>query len=261
MKPETHTQLIDLAIKHLSPDITFSDVENGKLVEGVEKEDGKTASCGLNWHFYPANDVIAARRWILYPTSLRIMKKREARFLKNIRRNEHKEIFESLGRVIHHIQDMSTPTNVVPVYHSFWEKTDPFEDYLVDKWNVICPELVNDEQDNSSPESSFTKIYEHSGERLLDSLHDGNGLFPLRNDLTGKNITSEKFWLEHGTGGEKFKPPFNIKGFGGFGEYGIDYNNNSLDRTFNRVKVAAFFMSFALNDTIKSIKLFRKMYN
>ncbi len=260
MKPVTHKQITSIAIDHIHSEFPFTIEEVTELKLGVQKEDNPTLRRGANWHFYPANQTIAKKRWFgLHPTSLAVLKKREEQLKKHINSGDKKHIYRTLGRVLHHIQDMSTPTHVVPVYHSGGTKADPFEKYLVDSWCDISALLTttDDTSQTSLSQNDFTQLYLNGGKRLLDSLADNNGLFPLKNLKTGKMISADKFWFEYGKGGEQFKVPFGIDGFGGFGEYGRRFDDKSLDELFSRKEVAAFYMSFALQDTIQALKFFK----
>ncbi len=261
MKPDTHENITRFALSYVDKFISADSSEARWLIAGTKKEDDPTLSRGKNWHFYPANKTISKKRlWLIQPTSLSILRKREDDLLKSVENGTSEEIYITLGRIIHHIQDMSTPTHVVPVYHAGGKSSDPFELYLVEKWDEIQPQIQTEFKPNIENESDrfFTGLYMNSGKRLLEKLNDGQGLFPLEHNQTGVSISSESFWKEYGcTEGIKFTPPLWIKGFGKFGKYGISFNDAGLDEQINRVKVASFFMSFAVWDTVTALEIFR----
>lgn len=264
MKPITHSAITTLALDVLQPTFDFNDAERSALLLGAVVEDNKTLERGLNWHFYPANQTIAANRWFLKPTSLQILKKREQALQRYVEAGEQEQIYKTLGRILHHIQDMNTPTHVVPAYHSGGSKADPFEIFLVEKWDRIHPylQMENQTASNLSLSKTFSELYTACGKKLLQKLDDGQGLFPLQNKENHELISSDKFWLKFGQEeGRRFNAPLGIKGFGSFGDYGFTFNDESLDAIFDRYKVATFFMNMALNDTIDTIRLFRDTMN
>lgn len=262
MKPTTHIAITSKALEYLHPTVSFDDKERSAILLGAEIEDNKTLERGLNWHFYPANSTISARRCFLKPTSQHILKKREKKLLEYLVEEKLEKIFITLGRIVHHIQDMSTPTHVVPVYHSGGDKADPFEIFLEQNWDKIHPNLQMKPQTdmNLNAPQTFAELYTGCGQKLLQKLGDGQGLFPLQNKENHELISADRFWLkfEHDEG-ERFNAPFGIKGFGSFGDYGFTFNDDTLDTVFDRYSVAIFFMNMALNDTIEAIRLFTKL--
>lgn len=120
------------------------------LIEGCENEDGFELQRGMNWHFYGAEGV-EHRSWFgARKTSLHRVKSLCAS-LNQIDQTDLQSLIaeqrdakeatraELIGRLLHHIQDMSCPPHVVPVYHvgadRYEEQMPPLEDF-----SLVAPE-------------------------------------------------------------------------------------------------------------------------
>ena len=78
-----------------------------------------------------------------------------------------------VGRILHHVQDMSTPSHVVPVYHGLVVK-DRFETHLHQEYlnddvmTSIMEEVVSEDQLPSLPEDhSVMAMYIRAGHIFL----------------------------------------------------------------------------------------------
>ncbi|CAA6828191.1 MAG: Unknown protein [uncultured Sulfurovum sp.] len=132
MKVELHQALTRIALKKYEEkkSITLSSDLKNQIIYGSKAEDNWWEPSRLwNWHFFYQNDAIEKETNILkmHRTSDSIFDKR----VKQMQDNKYnsKKYGECLGRVLHHIQDMHTPSHVVPIYHV---GDDYFEAFMVD---------------------------------------------------------------------------------------------------------------------------------
>ncbi len=277
MKPESHRAVTSFALdlfqarcgdSPLSAQLKNGAIRNAVL-DGTELEDAKTFERGWNWHFYEANETLAKKRWTMRRTSRNIMKKRQEQLFSALKHNETSQLFGIFGRVLHHIQDMNTPSHVVPVYHAE-NPSDPFEKYLVLNWPSIVGTLAHEITDCTLPsieqDLDFCKIYNTAAQRLLDNLTPDGNLFPISLD-ENTTVLSHDFWKPYDPG-EKLPflrslKSFKGRGFGKFGPLGESFGNEScmLDGKMVSVnpsvfsRIAIFFVKDAVQDSLKALQI------
>jgi hypothetical protein len=174
MKLKSHQKITELALELCEDKMPEEILKYRKnIIAGSYKEDTTNLILrALHWHFYRENNspIPQKVKKIFNPTSEIIFQKRVKEFEKE---KDLKKKYEILGRIIHHIQDMTTPAHVLPIYHgpslpykfriAFVE--DYFENFLeknVDKINFTCDELEIKEISNS-----FFDLYHRAAEKTL----------------------------------------------------------------------------------------------
>lgn len=193
-----------------------------------------------NWHFYNKNldrDVLHEPIWsfmeplTFHLSSDHILKKRCEELDQEIAKKSVKDACNLTGRILHHIQDMSTPSHVVPVYHGFTIR-DSFETYLSDhylsetQYLETISEKVQHEAADLRPEQPTTilQLYSDTAENTLEYLKPENsGCRVVKN---GKETTLpwSYFWADRETihlGGYPSECKFG--GFGTFGPLGMHF--------------------------------------
>jgi len=129
-----------------------------------------------------------------------------------------KRRYERLGRVLHHIQDMSTPSHVLPIYHGP-DVSDHFETFVeehdckITSNHLVSPTSIEDK-------TTLVKIYENAATEMLKHLSEDG--FDVVNGETTTHLPYSVFW-KHYTEEEYNK----IKGFGVYDErhkYFVDKN-------------------------------------
>lgn len=211
MKSKTHQTVTRLSFEYCKNELDTLLYENRKLViEGVKDEDNFWEFKRLlHWHFYRAeNSPIPQKiKFIFKPTSEQILAHRIKR-LKSYSPNKSKYYIE-LGRILHHIQDMSTPSHVIPIYHDPKIK-DNFEHFMSENDMEIILEQ-NYDTDYSSF-NDLSDIYQKSAKQTLQLLlEDG---FSCYNNGIQKKIPYSFFWQHYTLEEDK-----NRKGFGTFSTY------------------------------------------
>lgn len=220
MKPTTHATITRLAIQYCKEKISSSVCKNThEIIQGTIDEDEAIMSIvkrGTNWHFYRSENSPAPKRvyGLFKTTSEDILNER----IKTLYKKEKgsKKFYNCLGRIIHHIQDMSTPSHVIPIYHGpelpfkirLSMIDDHFESFLEEN---DCRISLNDIEnqidiDGLDEYIDFVKIYEASAEDMLKNI------LMINNELEVEDRPYSIFW-KHYTEDESKK----VRGFGVYG--------------------------------------------
>lgn len=196
------------------------------FAEGAEDEDNPTPTRGRNWHFYNNGGKIGHYWRLVFfrcnGSNEEIFKKRVEKLQKLIEEKASTEdIYAAAGRVAHHIQDMSSPPHVLPIYHTDEDRFDKYEPATVPNLatNAICNSLQgNIVTPNELLESAAQATLAAVAAPVVFS--------------GGEKIESEtwaKFW---GGGSDK-----KYKGFSIYGAYGNTYGVRILNAdSANRAK-------------------------
>ena len=184
MKAEDHARITGEAIrqfiKYSRSPVTATLLRYSRLVQqGAKDADTRPLyTRATNWHFYNGNleqDTVKKTIWpfheplVIHLSSNHILQRRVKELEQEIAKNSIEDALLLVGRILHHIQDMSTPSHVVPVYHGPLI-TDSFEIYLnsrfladIDRLNSIALELSTEDvlQNPTTNGTSIMDIYEH----------------------------------------------------------------------------------------------------
>ena len=214
------------------------------ISKGVKDEDTTPfATRGTNWHFYKENENLVPREVKLlgvfptitiYPTSEHILTRRIKQLENELKKSESDDQFLLMGKVIHHLQDMSTPSHVVPVYHGM-EVKNPYEKYVNRNIDEVL-NLIKGGQDGFSTVQSYDSLislYTSSAEQTLKYLFDDQSRFSVTVDGQEKQTGCELFWQRYGDPKDQYSQDENTKfeGFGRFTTYGINFGVDPDDAT------------------------------
>jgi len=180
MKPETHREITRLAINICEEKGGLSSAlqqpaRQDEVVSGSGDEDEKNLWQRMtNWHFYRAEGSPIPKniKAIFKTTSEDILETRIAEFISADPGTTNR--FEWLGRILHHIQDMSTPSHVIPIFHgpelpflSLRSTDDYFEKFLDDRLeNIKVNSSIIDELSIDDVES-FEGLYQTAAVDML----------------------------------------------------------------------------------------------
>ena len=284
MLPESHEKITEFAANiyisrggWLAGDFNETRLKSAVL-KGTRYEDNITPSRALNWHFYPANETIVREKRDIFnlitlrPTSDWIVSKRQKKVIQLLEEGTSPSLYRALGRVLHHIQDMNTPSHVIPIYHDHDTK-DAFESYLVDHWLELERRLVDSEERfgqvmEERYSGDFVSLYNDAGRRLLKNLEPDGALFPVTINRDRISVSSIVFWLPYAGAPTDNDVPLHIDGFGSFGPLGQKFGSRdsvvadgltvSVDPDVYQ-DIALFFVSLAIEDTLRGILVFEKM--
>ena len=125
MKPTTHKKITKLALEFCKDKLSSKILEHSSnIIQGSDDEDtSNKISRALNWHFYRTeNSKIPKRVKLLFKTTSEDILNKRINSMNGCDENSDK-YYNYLGRIIHHIQDMSTPSHVMPIS---WFKSSIF---------------------------------------------------------------------------------------------------------------------------------------
>ena len=214
MKPKTHKRITKLALE-LCKDILSPKIleHSSVIIQGSDDEDTtEPLKRGTNWHFYRTKESKIPKRVRLFfkTTSEDILNERIDAMMSCDKNSDM--FYNYLGRIIHHIQDMSTPSHVIPIYHGpkvplklRWGMiNDHFETFMEENDCRISIKDV-DTQISIDGIEGYEDIYIKSADDML------NNILKVDEDITDRHYSL--FWKHH-TEKEYSK----IKGFGVYGE-------------------------------------------
>ena len=220
----------------------------------------------FNWHFYNNKKSITNSDWIpgnrtsekRFNTLLEKLEKYIDECAKNPDRHNVEGLVEVTGRIMHHIQDMSTPSHVVPVYHGPG-LSDHYETYIESYSRRITPHLSlsHDHRDgndralicitpaevadaidlafNISDVNPLMAHYESSAKATLKFINEESMTLHCNGAKQSYPLTA--FWqenIESGRNGESFWLRKLSENFGSFGTLGNNFGkiNFTVDDEF-----------------------------
>lgn len=117
------------------------------FARGSAREDDPTFHRALNWHFYNRDKKIGHYwKFFLYcngSNELIYNERLEALVKMIARKKPLEDIYEQAGRVAHHIQEMSSPSHVAPIYHVYEDRFDIYAPVNLPVFDemTICEDL------------------------------------------------------------------------------------------------------------------------
>lgn len=249
MKPEAHKHIAKEVLISTRLNLNFSDKEIKWIIRGTSLEDWwSLRQRARNWHFYRSNDFINEKEKFLLGKSYTTSEKRVDKLVLKLKKSRagKKKRYIILGRIIHHIQDMSTPSHVVPIYHGPG-KEDVYETYMM---KHIKDDLsIIDNITTVIETESYRSIYEKFAKLTLSHLE--NELVPLRSWTS--DIKYEKIWIPFPQTQGKYI------GFGDFGEYGNCFSDEVAINSINIdiPKIYKHFCSQAAQSTYEALLSFK----
>ena len=203
MKPAVHKRLTEVAIA-LCGERLSSEMRSfaSEIAKGSVYEDNVSLERLFNWHFYRSADSTIPRRFygFMRPTSEHILLKHIQKMLRHGKKE--RERYEQLGRVLHHIQDMSTPSHVLAIYH------DPA---TIDQFEAF----VEVHLDTIAGDGTIVPINSESDGGLAGIYHRyvTHGTFEATEHGTPKQLPLTRFWHDFHEDEDPRR-----RGFGMFGD-------------------------------------------
>lgn len=202
----------------------------------------------------------------LYPTSEHSLRK----YIKELRRDFaegfSKNSYRLIGKILHLVQDMSSPPNVVPVYHSA-NGGDSFE-AILDFRMSSCLSNFNYNQDRfnmvsecSVGSNCIENIYQGAALKTLDYIASSNSQFDIEIDGKTRKAGWDLFW----NGDETVRSSsaryrlHRIEGFGCYGPLGKHFGQEQVKVSSNRYVVNSsiydglcdFVINKSIEDSLK----------
>ena len=273
MKAETHKLITKIALNAFiqekgegHADVFGNENYRQCIIEGTDWEDALSFHRLVNWHFYPANDLLRIPLWgFVLANSSHIVEERQRELLSEIQHGLSERLFTRFGRLLHHIQDMSTPSHVVPVYHGPGIP-DPYEDYLTHDWDYLSQS--NDAtwmaMHEIDPPVQFTNLYVSAAQATQTALSPATMTVNVMIDGVDTQVDTRLFWLTHEQVEGK-SPKHYDHGFGGFGILGEHFGDTHTTRVGTHEYqislrefrcIAATFINKAIGDSLTALCLF-----
>ncbi|MGD0277897.1 MAG: hypothetical protein ABSC11_01180 [Smithella sp.] len=216
------------------------------FIKRAVAEDNISLERITNWHFYNNGNKIGRYYLLFYgandKTFRKLSKKLDSLFASG--EFSSKEIYKVAGRIAHHIQDMSVPAHVVPIYH--W-KDDKFENYtpasgIRENTSELCKML-------NGPVIAPLDLLEQSAQNTLKAIA---GPVVFDSGETMENETWMKFW-----GGSDNE---DLAGFKTYGAYGNVFGmvpacNSPVCRSYNKDTYDRFFNERYMRAVIDTVRL------
>jgi hypothetical protein len=213
--PDIHQQLTFIAVKQFDRCIEGSNLDRLTPLEiryivrtNVDSVDGGFFRGMLSWRFYDRSET--DDHSLLWVIRTRMNREFQDALDDLERADGFAERYANLGRMIGHIQDMTSPSYAVPVYYPRWWRlsfSDPFNSYpvyvdaLERRLATSCMRLMN------SPPLDPREILRATASETVDA---------LRRPIPGVSATWEAFW-KVGRPGE----------FGDFGPAGNNFGQHT----------------------------------
>jgi hypothetical protein len=185
-----------------------------------------------HWHFFRENEKLKPKRiqffpfppcCTIYPTSEHILRRRIEQLRREIARKNEAKTFSLTGRILHHVQDMTTPAHVVPVFHGGCVR-DSFEEFSGDNIENYLDEALVSRADcdgiAGEAHAGLTHIYKNAARSTLQHLCDPESRFDVIVNGETRRIGWDSFWERYGfPRSERSGKAFCF--FDGFGRYGV----------------------------------------
>ncbi len=216
------------------------------IVEGSKEADTKPLTIrATNWHFYPANErlkpiktrLLGLMPITIYPTSDHILRRRIDELDKEIRKGISDDIFNLVGRILHHIQDMSTPAHVVPVYHGLdvldlvedeINVRDSFEEYSERNIDSVLGGIIVDHarfQELVHAPQPPDALYDHAARRTLKTLYGPDQGFQARVNGVSARLGWDSYWCPWSS---DETDEASLHGFGSYGPLGHAFGKSHV---------------------------------
>jgi len=209
MHPKAHQALTRFTLTAFAsslPEVIKSHAK--EIIYGTRVEDHWwEPSRAMNWHFYrrEGSPIPERTRWLkMRPTSEHIF----AAHVEKMQRYgiDDPRRYRYLGRILHHIQDMSTPSHVRPVYHDPFVH-DYFESFMVDMLPNLEPLIPSTD---ATPEDDLMSIYKVAAEATLRFMETYTVLATVNGRAEAFPLSV--FWEDYTVNEDQKRP-----GFGQFG--------------------------------------------
>ena len=216
------------------------------IIQGAVNEDEFLHGPGRinNWHFYASEEspyfkpFYAYLLFKIYPSSRHLYTLRADSFSALLEKPDEnkKKLFDLSGRLLHHIQDMSTPAHVIPIYHGptmlpllFPSTQDGFEIYsrtvIEDELKKITiPDAVFE---GNIKQKDWISLYDHTASDTIQYLQSDAAKFTALVDGNSASVSLDLFWQKYNED-EARDTDTRKAGFGGYGPFGEKFGSEEI---------------------------------
>ena len=256
MRIEDHMEItnyaVDLYWMFSSTEMAEKYKENVKEIqEGARSAGSRVMQSGArNLHYYNRGNRLKPRKvklfgiiplYTLYPSSEHCLRDYIDELHLQMAQGMSENTYVLIGKILHLVQDLSSPTHITPVFHGF-KSRDSFEERLnsriklylgnytlsQDGFNKICHE-----QERHHEPQCIEWIYQDAAYRTIDFISDKKSQFEVKIDGEITQSGWHLFWMNHEH--VQFDPIYGNKPkLHGFGSYG------PLGKHFGQERITAF---------------------
>lgn len=266
MRIEDHMEITDYAVNlywlFSSTELADSYKENINIIqEGARSTGSKILQSGVrNLHYYNHGNWLKPKKvklfgafplYTLYPTSEHSLRQYIAELGKELAEGASNNTYILIGKILHLVQDMSSPAHVVPVFHSL-KTRDGFEERLnsriklyisnytlsQDGFNKICYD-----HGYHAGQQCIERIYRDAAGKTIDYIRNEKTQFEVK--INGELTRSgwHLFWMNHEQmqSGTIYGRRPRLNGFGGYGPLG---------KHFGQEKVTAYGSNYEIHKNV-----------
>ena len=235
MYPCQHRQITEAALQQFSEQTPNRSPLTGSqlkaIIVGSAREDAPSWQRISNWHFFRSNEQMPSWRGFRLDSRGRVQVLQE-----QLSRCEAEARYEIFGRLLHHIQDMSTPSHVTPIYHDGLF-SDPYEGWLkrqVKSWPTapaplppnLCASLSAD------PAKPLDHYYQACAEATLRWLADEGQGVNAEVDGRAVRLPLQAFWPLYSAETKGWLP-----GFASFGPLGREFGQTDFQTAGHHYRI------------------------
>ncbi len=262
MKIEDHIGITDYAVDLYWMFSTTELAENFKknikeILEGARSAGNRIIqSRSRNLHFYNNGNRLKPKKvkllgaiplYTLYPTSEYYLQDCIDELDREMLNGISKNTYVLIGKILHLVQDMSSPAHVVPVYHSF-RSGDSFESRLnsrmslymsnytlsQDGFNRICCNDIN-----LMNNKCIEMIYKDAASQTIDRICTSKSSIEVKVNGKPAKVGWDLFWKNHEETNSRFgySKGTRIDGFGRYGPLGKHFGQERVTVLKNKYEI------------------------
>ncbi len=231
MYPHQHRLITAEALRRLRHDanaaIPLTEQQQIAILDGSAGEDAPSWQRLSNWHFFRSNDEMPTGHWPRFDSRYRVDE-----LAQSLEQCQESERYELIGRLLHHIQDMSTPSHVTPVYHG-GIPSDPYESWLkqqFQEWPLGEVQLAPGEIAVSCQDIGH--FYQSCAEATLRFLGDEQHALAATHHGSPVRLPLSEFWPRYRREECGWLP-----GFARFGRFGRQFGQSNLQSADEKYQI------------------------
>ena len=232
MYPQQHRLITAETLRRLRDDgsakVALTEPQQIAILDGSAGEDAPSWQRLSNWHFFRSNDEMPTSRWLRFDSRYRVEE-----LAQSLKQCQESERYDLIGRLLHHIQDMSTPSHVTPIYHG-GIPSDPYESWLkqqFQEWPLTEVPLTPDRI--ATPHQEIGHFYKACAEATLRFIGDEQHALAATHNGSPVRLPLSEFWPEYRREERSWLP-----GFARFGRFGRHFGQTNLQSSGEEYQVA-----------------------
>ncbi|MBM9613795.1 hypothetical protein JWJ90_05775 [Desulfobulbus rhabdoformis] len=255
-----HREISEKAVqlyRYLYPqDTVLTDELAKRFIEGSVEEDAITLNVQrlFNWHFYDPGKRLGRTWWGAYRSNTHRFNNLAKDFV-TLNSSNVQECYKLAGRLVHHIQDMSSPPHTVPVYHTTKDQFDKLVPGEIARISFSSNQLDNVLQRKGALTiTGLNKLLTNAAERTIASI---NSQVMENGRIVADNWTN--FWRKYELVGEKCgeipKPEFGCYGKMTYWDQKDGFSKSVFEQYHNERIISA------ISDSLQILILLRENHN